>query len=63
MKIIAGIPAFNEEKSIGKVIKETKKHVNQVIVVNDGSNDRTALIAEREGALVINHASNKGKGV
>ena len=63
MKIIAGIPAFNEEKFIGKVIKETKKYVNQVIVVNDGSTDKTALIAEKEGVLVINHKNNKGKGI
>lgn len=63
MKIIAGIPAYNEEKFIGKVIKETKKYVSQVIVVNDGSTDKTATIAQREGALVINHKNNKGKGI
>jgi len=63
MKIIAGIPAYNEEKFIGKVIEETKKYVSQVIVVNDGSTDKTATIAQKEGALVINHKNNKGKGI
>jgi len=63
LKIVAGIPAFNEEKTIGKVIKETKKYVDKVIVVNDGSTDKTAIISEKEGASVINHIINKGKGV
>jgi len=63
MKIIAGIPVFNEEKYIGKVIRKTKKYVDKVIVVNDGSTDNTAFFAEKEGAFVINHKNNKGKGV
>jgi len=63
MKIIAGIPAYNEEKFIGKVIKETKKYVDKVLVVDDGSTDKTAQIAKNNGAIVIRHKKNKGKGI
>ena len=63
MKIIAGIPAYNEENFIGKVIKETKKYVDNVIVVDDGSIDKTSEIAKNNGALVIRHKKNKGKGI
>ncbi|NOZ81603.1 MAG: glycosyltransferase family 2 protein [Candidatus Micrarchaeota archaeon] len=64
MKIGILIPAFNEEKTIGKVIKDVKKHLpdSVVVVVDDGSTDRTAELAETEGAKVIVHRKNKGKG-
>ena len=62
MKIIAGIPAYNEEKFIGKVIKETKKYVDKVLVVDDGSTDKTSEIAKNNGALVIRHKKNIGYG-
>ncbi len=60
--IIAGIPAFNEEKYIAKVILKTKKYVDEIIVVNDGSKDMTAEIARALGATVINHPRNMGYG-
>ena len=62
MKIIACIPVFNEEREIEKVIKETSKFVDQVIVCDDGSTDNTALIAKNAGAHVITHDKNLGKG-
>ena len=49
-KIVACIPAFNEEKTIAKVIIRAKRHVDHVVVVDDGSTDDTALIAEELGA-------------
>lgn len=61
-KIIAVIPAYNEEKTIGEVIKETKKYVSQVIVADDASSDRTAEIARKEGATVYHHIINRGVG-
>jgi dolichol-phosphate mannosyltransferase len=60
--IIAIMPAHNEEKTIARVIKETKKYVDRVIVVNDASTDNTAAVAEKAGAVVIRHEKNKGLG-
>jgi glycosyltransferase involved in cell wall biosynthesis len=62
MKIVVGIPAFNEEKTIAKVILRAKHHVDQVIVVDDGSDDDTGLIAKGLGAAVVRHDKNLGKG-
>ena len=61
-KIIAAIPCLNTEASIDKVISEVKEYVDQVIVVDDGSYDRTAEIARNGGALVKSHGVNRGKG-
>ena len=60
--IIAGIPAYNEEKTIAKVVLLTKKYVDKVIVADDGSTDMTAEIAEAVGAEVIRHKENMGYG-
>lgn len=60
--IIACIPAFKEEASIAKVIVKALRHVDKVIVCDDGSPDMTAEIAERLGAEVIRHERNMGYG-
>jgi len=60
-EIVAIIPAFNEELAIGSVILETKRYSDHVIVVNDGSSDRTAEIARLAGAEVISLSENSGK--
>jgi glycosyltransferase involved in cell wall biosynthesis len=60
--IFACIPALDEEMSIGKVILQTQKYVDLVIVCDDGSVDYTAEIAEALGAYVIRHEKNEGKG-
>jgi len=60
--IIAGIPAYNEEKTIAKVILLAQKHVDAVVVCDDGSQDLTADIAEKLGAIVIKHKKNVGYG-
>ena len=61
-KITAIIPAYNEELCISSIILCSKKYVDKVIVVDDGSTDNTAKIAKLAGAQVISHSSNKGKG-
>ena len=61
-KIFAIIPAHNEEKHIGKVVKETKKYIDNVIVVDDGSKDKTKEAAEKSRAIVLRHLLNLGKG-
>jgi glycosyltransferase involved in cell wall biosynthesis len=59
---VALIPAFNEEGSVGAVVEEARKHVGLVIVVDDGSTDRTAEEARRAGAIVVQHPRNMGYG-
>lgn len=61
-KVSAVVPAFNEEIAIGSVVLSTRKYVDQVVVVDDGSSDRTAEIALMAGALVVKHSKNQGKG-
>jgi glycosyltransferase involved in cell wall biosynthesis len=60
-RVIAIIPAFNEELTIAMVVHLTAKYVSQVLVVDDGSSDRTAEIASLAGSEVIRHETNKGK--
>lgn len=60
--IVAVIPAYNEARFIGSVVLQARKHAGKVIVVDDGSSDRTAEIAEAAGALVVRHDDNRGKG-
>lgn len=61
-KIFAVMPAYNEEKHISEIIKATKKYVDCVVVVDDGSKDRTASLARRSKAVVLTHLVNLGKG-
>jgi glycosyltransferase involved in cell wall biosynthesis len=62
MKIAAIIPAYNEEKTVRKIIREVQEYVDTVIVVNDGSTDNTEEIAQKAGARVISHDMNRGVG-
>jgi len=60
--IWAVIPAYNEEGNIISIVKKTKKYVNNVAVVDDGSKDKTKVSAEKAGAIVLRHIVNLGKG-
>jgi len=60
--IAAVIPAFNEEKHVGDVVRRTRAKFDRVLVVDDGSNDATAAEASAAGAEVIVHPENRGKG-
>lgn len=57
----AVIPAYNEEKTIKDAIERTKKFVDRVIVVDDGSTDGTFTEAKKTGVTVIKHEKNQGK--
>src|SRR3989344_2006196 len=62
MKTIAVIPAYYEESRIGITVRKTKPFVDLVVVVDDGSADKTSEEAEKNGAVVIKHEKNKGAG-
>ena len=62
MKIVIGIPAFNEEKNIGSIVAKLKQKFEQVIVCDDGSEDLTSTIASSMGAHVVKHEKNMGYG-
>lgn len=61
-KIAAVIPAYNEEKHIGDVVRRTRQKLDDVLVVDDGSADKTAEHAREAGAEIIVHEINRGKG-
>tara|TARA_Y100000741_G_scaffold150878_1_gene113822 strand:+ start:1280 stop:2161 length:882 start_codon:yes stop_codon:yes gene_type:complete len=62
MKVVIGIPAYNEEKNIAGIITKLKKHADSIIVCDDGSTDLTREISEKLGAIVISHPKNRGYG-
>jgi len=55
------IPAYNEELTISMVVMLSKRYSDHVIVIDDGSSDRTRELATEAGAEVISHSVNKGK--
>ncbi|MBI4176920.1 MAG: glycosyltransferase family 2 protein [Candidatus Aenigmarchaeota archaeon] len=58
------LPAYNEEKNIATVVREARRFLpsSKVVVVDDGSKDGTGKIARKEGAFVVAHSANRGKG-
>ena len=62
IQTLAIIPCYNEETTVGSIILKTKRYVDKVLVIDDGSIDETAKIAKDAGATVISHKKNRGKG-
>ncbi len=58
----AVIPAYQDEKHIGDIVRRTRERLDHVLVVDDGSSDQTAQRARQAGAEVIVHNQNRGKG-
>ena len=62
LKAAAIIPAYHEEKHVGDIVRRTRQQLDHVLVVDDGSTDKTAERAREAGAEVIVHEQNRGKG-
>jgi glycosyltransferase involved in cell wall biosynthesis len=62
MKILCIIPAYNEEKNITKTVKSVKKYIADILVIDDGSKDKTTALAQEAGAKVLSHLVNRGQG-
>src|SRR5207245_9658112 len=58
----AVIPAYQDEKHIGDIVRRTRERLDHVLVIDDGSSDQTAQRAREAGAEVIVHDQNRGKG-
>lgn len=61
-RVVAIIPALNAERTLGRVVEQTRGYIEPVIVIDDGSSDRTSDVARDAGATVLRHDINRGKG-
>ena len=62
LKVMALIPAYNEEETIKDIVTKARGYVGEVIVIDDGSTDSTPEFAEHAGATVVSHVINRGVG-
>jgi dolichol-phosphate mannosyltransferase len=63
MHFLTAIPVYNEERHLERVLDEVRRYAADILVVNDGSSDRTAeLLAQQRGLHVITHPHNRGYG-
>ncbi len=63
MRVLTAIPVYNEERHVERVLTEVRRHAGHILVVNDGSSDRTAeLLAVQPGIAVVTHPRNRGYG-
>jgi hypothetical protein len=60
--VMVGIPCYNEEVAIGSLVLRASQYADQVVVLDDGSTDKTAEVARFAGAHVLVHDVNLGKG-
>src|SRR5262245_53014130 len=60
-RVMVAIPAYNEDRFIGSLILKLRGRGYDVLVVDDGSTDLTADVAEAAGATVVRHTQNRGK--
>ena len=60
--VVVGIPCYNEEVAIGSLVLRAAQYADQVVVLDDGSTDKTAEVARFAGARVLVHEINMGKG-
>ena len=61
-RVLVVIPAFNAERTVGTIVRAVREVLDDVLVVDDGSVERTAAVALEAGARVVSHTANRGKG-
>ncbi len=61
-RILIGIPVYNEEKYVSRVLDEVRRHARDILVIDDGSSDQTPMLLARQPVEVIRHAENRGYG-
>jgi glycosyltransferase involved in cell wall biosynthesis len=61
-KKVIVIPAYNEEAAVAQVVRDAARVADHVVVVDDGSRDRTSALAREAGAIVVRHSVNRGLG-
>jgi dolichol-phosphate mannosyltransferase len=63
MRLLTAIPVYNEERHLNSVLREVRRYSPEILVVNDGSTDRTAhLLSQHKDLRVITHPTNRGYG-
>jgi glycosyltransferase involved in cell wall biosynthesis len=63
MRVLTAIPVYNEERHVERVLDEVRRYAEDILVVNDGSTDRTGeLLARQKGLRLITHPHNQGYG-
>ncbi|MEE9552913.1 MAG: glycosyltransferase family 2 protein [candidate division Zixibacteria bacterium] len=62
MKALVIIPAYNSGENLPELLPRIRSHIDDIVVIDDGSSDNTAAIANKLGAVVIIHKHNRGKG-
>jgi hypothetical protein len=62
LDVLVAMPAYNEARTVGSVVRAVRPYADAVLVVDDGSGDATAVEADRAGALVVSHPVNRGYG-
>lgn len=61
-QVVVGIPAYNEENAVGSTVLGVQRYADDVVVVDDGSTDRTPEIVEQADVTLLQHERNRGKG-
>ena len=59
-RVLLAIPVYNEERYVDNVLTEVRKRIEDILVIDDGSTDRTPMLLSKHPVEVIRHATNRG---
>jgi dolichol-phosphate mannosyltransferase len=63
MRVLVGIPVYNEERHVARVVAQAHRYVEDILIVDDGSTDRTGdILSETPGVVILRHPENRGYG-